>query len=194
MTHRRVFLAVSGIWISACCLFIAVYIDIISYGIEFRSMCYILNTIGYFTMGFGGYLPLLLIFFLNFRIYSVARRQRKRIFPQTAITSADNSTEESTNRMSFALQFFVSLKAAKTFAIVVAVLTVCILIPTVVSRILLEFCTTSCWHMWFVVINYEFYGINSVVNTFIYGMRRVKYRKAYLRIVFKLFPCHKATK
>ena len=76
VTHRRVFLAVSGIWITACCIFIAVYIDIISYRIGFRSMCYILNTIGYFTMGVGGYLPLLLMFFLNFRIYSVARRQR----------------------------------------------------------------------------------------------------------------------
>ena len=96
--------------------------------------------------------------------------------------------------MSFALRFFVALKLAKTFAIVVAVLTICILIPTVVGRTLYEFCTLPCRQIWFVVFHFELYGINSVVNAFIYGIRHVKYRKAYLRILFKLFPCQKPTK
>ena len=197
VTHRRVFLVVSGIWITACCIFIVWFIHIISYRNEFRSFC---NTPGagnhihYFTEAFAGYLPLILIMFLNFHLLSVAQRQRKRILAETSIASADNSTEESTNRMSFVLRFFVALKSAKTFAIVVAVLTICILTPTVVSRILIQFCTFACRQIWFVIVNYELYGINSVVNAFIYGMRHVKYRKAYLRILFKLFPCHKATR
>ena len=193
VTHRRVFLAVSGIWITACCIFIAQYIHRRSYGIWLRSVCYLPNSIVYLIDAFTEYVPLILIFFLNFHLLSVARRQRKRILAETTIASADNFTEESTNRMSFVLGFFVALKTAKTFAVVVAVLTICILTPTVVGRILLAFCTDSCRQIWFVVFHYEFYGINSVVNAFIYGMRHVKYRKAYVDILFKLFSCHKAT-
>ena len=197
VTHRRVFLAVSGIWITACCLFIVWYIYFRRYGIEFRSFCdttVTANNIPYFTNAFTGYLPLILIFFFNFHLLSVARRQRKRILAETTIANADNSTDQSTNRMSFVLRFFVALKFAKTFAIVVAVLTICVLIPTVVGQILRRFCSVRCVQIWYVVFNYELYLLNSVVNAFIYGMRHVKCRKAYLRILFKLFPCHKATK
>ena len=98
------------------------------------------------------------------------------------------------NRMSIVLRFLVALKAAKTFATVVAaVLTFCILTPTVVRPIIEKFCDAPCRKIWFVVLNYQIYGINSVVNAFIYGMRHARYRKPYLHILFKLFSCHKAT-
>ena len=194
VTHGRVFLAVSGIWITACCLFIIGHIHVRSYSVEFRSICYVPESIGYFTEAFAAYLPLILIFSLNFHLLFVARRQRRRIFPRTTIASANNSTEQSTNRMRFVLRFFVGLKEAKTFAIIVAVLTICILTPTVVGRILVELCSVPCWQFWYVVLNYELYGINSVVNAFIYGMRNVKCRKAYVDIFFKLFACQQAAK
>ena len=194
VTHRRVFLAVLGIWITVCCLFSVLYIYFRSYSIEFQSACGVAIIISYFTEGFTGYLPLILIFLLNFHLLFVARKQRKRILAETTIASAGNSTEESTNRMSFVLRFFVALKSAKTFAIVVAVLTICVLIPTVVGRIINEICTNPCQQIWYAVFHFEFYGINSVVNAFIYGMRHVKYRKAYVHILFKLFSCHKANK
>ena len=41
--------------------------------------------------------------------------------------------------MSFVLRFFVALKSAKTFAIVVAVLTICILTPTVLAEYYINF-------------------------------------------------------
>ena len=195
VTHRRVFLDVSGIWITACCIFFVWYIHVKILPINLRSACHIpgvAKTIRYFTEAFGVYLPLILIIFLNFHLLSVARKRRKRIFCETTIGSVDNSTEESSNRMSLVLGFFVAFKSAKTFAIVVAVLTVCILIPTVVGRIIAECCTFPSRQFWYVVFHFEFYGINSVVNAFIYGMRHVKYRKAYLHILFKLFSCHKA--
>ena len=194
VTHRRVFLAVLGIWIIACCVFIIRYFQLRSYSVEFRSICDGPQSISYFTEAFAGYLPLILIFSFNFHLLSVARKQRKRIFPETTIASADNFTEQSTSKMKFVLRFFVGLKEAKTFAIIVAVLTICILTPTVVGRTLYEFCSVPCWQFWYVVLNYELYGVNSVVNALIYGMRHVKYRKAYLKILFKLFPCHKATR
>ena len=192
VTHGRVFLAVSGIWITACCLFIVFYIHVKIYGIDFRSFCDIPDSISYLKHTSSVYLPVSLIFLLNFHLLSVARKQRKRILAETTIASAENSTELLANRMSFVLRFFVALKSAKTFAIVVAVLTICILTPTVVGWILYKFCATSCWKIWYAGIHYDLYGINSVVNAFIYGMRHVKYRKAYLHILFKLFSCRKA--
>ena len=199
VTHRRVFLAVLGIWATACCFFIFQYIHIKSAGIGFRSLCDMPSTEGnliYNAMvATGGYLPVVLIFLLNFHILLVARKQRKRILAETTIHTVDNSTEESAhaNRISFVLRFFVALKAAKTFSIVVAVLTICLITPTVVGYMLNRFCTYTCVQIWYVVFHYDVYGINSIVNAFIYGMRHAKYRKAYLHILFKLSPCHKAT-
>ena len=191
MTHRRVFLAIAGIWITACCLLIVFYIDYKSFGVEFRSLCYRPDSAVY-LMVVVGYFPLSLIFLLNFHIFSLARKQRKRIFAEATIARIDNSTEESGNRLTFVIRYFVALKAAKTFAIVVAVLTICILTPTVVGEILLGFYSARFQQIWYVVFNFELHGINSVVNAFIYGMRHVKYRKAYVHIIFKLFSCRKA--
>ena len=194
VTHRRVFLAVAGIWIAACPICIAWYVHIISVK-NFRSFCNLPGstyTIYYINEALG-YLCLILILLFNLHIFLVARRQRKRILSETTIARANNSTEESSNRMSFVRKFFVALKLAKTFAIVAAVLTVCILVPTVVGRILQEFYSDRFSQIWFVVLNYEFYALNSVVNVFIYGVRHVKYRKGCLYILLKLFSCHKAS-
>ena len=147
-----------------------VYIHIRRFGFEFRSLCFIPKSISYFTEAFAVYLPIILIFFLNFHLSSIARMQRKHILAETTIASA-----ESTNRMSFALRFSVALKSAKTFAIVVAVLTICVLIPTVVGQILDHFCTVRCLQIWYIVFQYDLYGLNSVVNAFIYGMRHGMY-------------------
>ncbi len=89
-------------------------------------------------------------------------------------------------------RFFHALKAVKTFSIVVAVLTFCVLTPTVVGLVLYKTSYgLSCEQLWFVVFHYEFYGINSIVNAYIYGMRHIKYRKAYGHIlVFKIVRCN----
>ena len=194
VTHRRVFLAVSGIWIATCCIFVASYVHVISYR-NLRSLCTVPGSAENIrrTNEAFGYLFLILILLLNLHIFLVARRQRKRILAETTIARDDNSTEESSNRMSFLRRFFVALKLAKTFGIVAAVLTVCILVPTVVGRILHEFCGDRYQQIWYVVLNYEFYALNSVVNVFIYGVRHEKYRKGCLHILLKLFSCHKAS-
>ena len=132
--------------------------------------------------------PLTLIFFLNYKIFAVVRKQRKRM------GNFKNFDEQSANiGLSLVVQFMVALKQAKTFAIVVTVLAFCVLIPTVVGPILFNVCSESCWLIWFLVFNYELYGINSIVNAFIYGMRHLKYRKAYGKIIIKLLSCKKPT-
>ena len=169
MTRRRVFLAVSGIWLTACCLFIVWYGHIKNYSVQFRSLCHIPDSIAYFMDFFIAYIPLTLIFFLNFQVLSLARKQRTRIFPKTKTTSGkDCHNRESTKKASLnlVLEFFVAFKAAKTFGIVVAVLAFCILTPTVVGQGLHNtICSNSCLHIWYVLFNYELYGINSIVAT-----------------------------
>ena len=108
VTYRRVFLAVSGIWMTAFCLFIVHYIHRRSIGIGLRSVCYIPANIAHFTNVFVGYLPLTLILLFNFHILFVARKQRKRILAETMIISVDDSAKQSTNRISFVLGFFVA--------------------------------------------------------------------------------------
>ena len=54
VTHGRAFLAVSGIWITASCIFIVLNIHVSSYGIEFRSFCDILDILIYGEAQDGG--------------------------------------------------------------------------------------------------------------------------------------------
>ena len=72
-------------------------------------------------------------------------------------------------------RFFHALKAVTTFIIVAVVVTFCVLIPAVVGLILQEICScgVSCQRLWFAVFHYGLYGINSIVNALIYGMRHI---------------------
>jgi hypothetical protein len=132
--------------------------------------------------------PLILNFILNFPILNVARKQRQRILAETTITV---SNEQSSKRLIDIVRLLVGLKAAKTLAILVAVLTFCVLTPTVVGLALEHSCSDSCLQMWHLVFHYEFFGINSIVNPFIYGMRHIKQRKGYGNIIFKTLRCNK---
>ena len=191
VTKRRVFLAISGIWLTACCLCTVLLVHFGRFNYALRSVCpageytYLLLEI------FVGYVPLILIFILNFQIFNVARKQRKRIMAETTVT-VNISSELQSKRLIGIVRLLVGFKAAKTFAIVFAVLTFCVLTPTVASEVIKHFCE-SCHQMWYIVIRYDFYGMNSIVNAFVYGMRHIKYRKAYGNILLKLLRCNKLT-
>ena len=192
VTSRRVLLAVSGIWLTACCVFIVWWRYIRRFSNGSRSFCYIPDAVGYPIASFGSYFPLLLIFLFNFKILFLVRKQRKRILAETKmIVAINNCNDEIANEMSFVAGFFVALKTAKTFSIVFATLTLCILTPTILGHAINIWGSDSDKHIWFIVLHYEFYGLNSIVNAFIYGMRHIKYRKAYFHTLFKLFSCRK---
>ena len=181
VTKRMVFVVISGIWVTACCLFIVLLVYLRKNDAKFRSFCYLDCTLSLFKDAFVVYCPLTLIIILNVWILIVAEKQRKRILAETVTIT--NSSH--VNR------FFQARKAVKTFSIVVAVLTFCVMTPTVVGPVLREFSSASSKRLWFVVIHYEFYGVNSIVNAFIYGMRHVKYRKALGRILLRILRCNK---
>ena len=185
---RRVFAAISCIWLITCCIFIVLLLYFYQRrGVNvLRTYCYLNDGIYYFIQTFTVYFPLTLILFLNVCILIVAEKQRKRILAETSVVFAANDI--STNKTRALSQLYHSFKAVRTFLIVVAVLIFCVLTPTIVGLVLYEIssCSESCKQLWFVVFNFEFYGINSIVNAFIYGMRHIKYRKAYGQILCKI--------
>ena len=134
------------------------------------------------------FLPLSVIIILNIWISIVAEKQRKRILAEIALP-VTTSNGQPGNKMLAIHGFFRAHKAVKTFSIVVVVLGFCVLIPNVVGPVLYYYCSDSCKQMWYIVFHYEFYGINSIANAFIYGMRHIKYRNGYRHILFKILRC-----
>ena len=192
VTKRRVFFSILGIWLTTSCVFI---VFVISFGRldeeKLRSFCYVNALFQYIMTSFVAYLPLSLVIILNVRILIVAEKQRKRILAET-IPPLMYFNEQTGNRIATISHLFQAVKAVKTFCIVVAVLVFCVLTPTVAGWVIYgSSCTGSCRQLWFVVFQYEFYGINSIVNAFIYGLRHNKYRKAYRKILFKILCCNK---
>ena len=178
MTSRRAFLAISGIWTAASGLFITFQIYFTKNNLAYRSYCPIqYRYIVYFVRVFMFYIPIVSTLVLNVWILSVARKQQRKILAETKIFGLNGDSSESAERISYVCGFFHAVKAAKTFFIVVVVLSFCVFIPAVVGLAVGISCRISCRQIWFVIFEYEFYGINSVVNAFIYGMRHFSYRK-----------------
>jgi uncharacterized membrane protein len=160
------------------------------------SYCYNKNNViyNYVIQSLVAYLPLTVILIFTIRILIVAKKQRKRILAETALPVTTSKYGQPANKMSAIRGFFHAVKDVKTFSIVVVVLIFCVLIPNVVGLLIYYSCSESCKQMWYVVFHYEFYGINSIVNAFIYGMRHIKYRKGYQHIILKILGCNKLTK
>ena len=188
VTRRRVFGVISAIWLTACSTFAFLYFHYEIFQTGLRSVCFISDSMWYPLDTFLIYIPISVIVFFNWRIFLVSRQQRKEILAQT-LPAPDYNTDEDRlkkNCMKVVVGFFVWFKAAKTFSIVLAVLIFCILVPTLVGTIIYNFCSQACQRYFIVIFHHEFYGINSVVNAYIYGMRHVKYRKALGKLLFKV--------
>ena len=191
VTKRRVFISIFGIWLTTCWVLLVFVIYLRRSDERLRSFCSINHYLHHFMVAFVAYLPLCLILILNVRILIIAEKQRKRILTETRVVPLTSCDEKTGNKMASVNRFLHALKAVKTFCIVIAVLVFCVLTPAIGGRVVYEIsCTGTCRQVWFVVFHYELYGINSIVNAFIYGMRHAKYRKAYRHIFFTIFRCN----
>ena len=190
VTRRRVFLAISVIWLTACCVCVITYMYV-QYQTLHNGMKSLCDTASnyYFLVRLVLYPLLTLIFLLNFRILCLSHKQRKRIFDESMGASISNHNEHS-GSMRVVLRLFYAFAEAKTFSIVIAMLAIFCFLPTVIGGALENSCSDSCRQVWYVVVQYELYGINSIVNAFIYGIRHIKYRKAYGQILFKIIDCN----
>ena len=187
VTKRKVFRTIAGIWLTSCCIFIVYYIHY-KWHTKLRSLCDVPEYLSHSLQIYFKYIPITFIFILNFRILFVAQKQRKRILTETL---PDHS--RSLSRFVAIRRFLQALKVVKTIFTVVIVLTFCCFVPTVVGGVLFKehICSGSCHEIWYLIFQYELYGINSIVNAFIYGIRHIKQRKAYGRILSKILRCKK---
>ena len=192
VTRRRVLASICAIWLTACCFFVLWYSHFWNYGAGLRNTCTLSKYIETPLKSFNAYIPVIIIIVLNLRIFFVSRKQRQKIFAGIIAAPTSNSMEDHLHRktwMRSVVRFFVGLKEAKTFSIVLAVLVLCIFVPTLVGTMLYRLSSKHVWGYWYLIFHYEFYGINSVVNAFIYGMRHVRYRKEFGRIFLKCSSC-----
>ncbi|XP_028398882.1 alpha-1B adrenergic receptor-like [Dendronephthya gigantea] len=192
VTRRRVSLVIIGIWSITLLAMIVLQNPYKKDKRIRRSYCDISNDTFLLMNIFIVYIPLTLIFLLNLRILMIARTQRKRVAADTTKASFTFGEQSNKRQLLSIYHFIRALKAVKTFAIVVVVLAFCVLTPTVVGLAIEFSCSYSCRMIWYVVIHYEFIGINSIVNAFIYGMRHMKYRKAYGNILFRIMRCNRS--
>ena len=189
VTRRRVVVVFSAVCLTACCIFAFVYVHVDIYHTGLRSICFLSDSMSFPLDMLATYIPISVIVVLNWRILQVTRKQRKKILAQTLTAPDNNISEDQLNkktRMKLAARFFTGLKAAKTFSIVIAVLIFCIFVPKLVVYVLYYFCSETCERTFHVIFYHDFYGINSVMNAFIYGMRHVKYRKAFRNLLLKV--------
>ena len=189
VTRRRVFAGIFALWLTACCIFAVWYFHFEISDIRLRSAFFFPDGMYYPLKTFQTYIPVSVIIVLNWWILLVSRKQRKKILAQTLPALDNNDNKDHRNEKSgvkLVVRFFFGLKVAKTFSIVLAILTLCILLPTLLGTILEYSCSNSCLRAFNLIYRYDFYGINSVVNAFIYGMRHVKYRKALRKLLIKV--------
>ena len=103
----------------------------------------------------------------------------------SVVARMSNGNEQS-GRIRVVFRLFHAFTEAKTFSVVITVLVISCFLPVVIGIVLHNYCTDSCQQIWYAVAQYEFYGMNSIVNAFIYEMRHINYRKALQKILFKI--------
>ena len=192
MTWQRVRILVCTMWVWALAFlpFSVIYIDT---G-EVRGVCTASNEFVLFTFIVYIYIPLTLIIFFNYKIFKIARRQRRRIAARSMTQynlgmQAGNLTNEqtmqtrsSTNDQNELWQRITKeLKQLKTFLIVIGVLLVCF-IPYSLA-VSLHNLVCNCIPVTLHIIFSELIAVNSIINPFIYGIRHKKYRNGYGRLV-----------
>ena len=189
VTRQRIFAAISGMWLIVCCLFILlVHMFFETKDENRRSYCDVPVEDFWPTNVIITCVPAILILILHLCILNIAQKQRRRILAEIP---KNTSREHSSKQLRRILDILTVCKTCKTFLIVVVVLAFCVFIPTVIGLVVEFSCSKFFQHFWFVIFHYEFYGVNSVVNAFIYGMRHVKYKKAYKNILLNFCHCKK---
>ena len=185
VTQERVRNVVAVIWMFSCGIFclMAVYFKKSEEGI--RSYCAVLDEIYWPYEIVILYIPIILIFSLNFKILQIARTQKKRILRETFNVG---QTQGNPFHRVYSCRLTTTLKSVKTFIIVVTILAFCCFIPAVIGISLYFWVCKSCTKTttWYVVFNFELYGINSIANAFVYGIRHAKYRKTFRYLFTKL--------
>jgi hypothetical protein len=134
---------------------------------------------------------------LNYKMFRIVKDQRQRMASEFVLQpqqseQVQSKQVQSEQNMTWLRHLAKELKAMKTFAIIVGVLTFCF-VPYIVTNMLriLDY-RVSDYPAWFRIVIYQLVGINSIANAFIYALRHKKYIRAYRKLFSsawaRLFP------
>lgn len=173
MTRQRAHIMIGTMWIWAIA-FLPLSMMYIGPG-EVRGVCRTSNEFVLLSFIVYVYIPLTLIVFFNYKIFKIARRQRRRITKRhNQVLQIDSSTRVQV--LSWR-RIKKEIKPLKTFAIVTGVL-LCCFVPYSLG-VILEKLVCKCIPITLHIIFSELITSNSIINPFIYGTRHKKYRNAY---------------
>jgi hypothetical protein len=127
---------------------------------------------------------------LNYKMFKIVKEQRQRMASEFVLQPQQSA--ESEQNMTWLRHLAKEVKAMKTFAIIVVVLTCCF-VPSVVLTVMFSASNRySCSLYTPYLIVRELLGINSIANAFIYALRHKKYTRAYRKLFSsawaRLFP------
>jgi hypothetical protein len=124
---------------------------------------------------------------LNYKMFKIVKQHRQRMASQFVLQprqseQVQSEQVQSEQNMTWLRHLAKELKAMKTFAIIVGVLTCCF-VPYIVMNTL----RGSPYRAWFSkpsiqIVIFQLVGINSVANAFIYALRHKKYVRAYRKL------------
>ena len=130
------------------------------------------------------WIPIAGILIFNYKIFKVARNQRRKIQSENcfgAFSSSVNSEAIRDRRRSWLQQ----LKQVRTFAIIVAAMLVVIIpagIVVVVEKFICKYCLPTSVYLF----SLNVFGVNCIINPVIYTVRSKEYRTAIRLFLFKI--------
>ena len=185
MTWLRTYVALIAIWLSAI-----IHASILAFNTEETSKR-LYCKVDLFVCYFGGviyyWIPFIALFALNYKIFKVARNQRRRITVNFVPSSLSNMPCSAAPNLNMSRRGITQqLRIIKTFAIVIGVFILCT-IPHILIKTIEAFgCAFNCAPTSVRVATGLLLGANSVFNPFIYGVRHKEYRNAFRQLFAKV--------
>ena len=134
---------------------------------------------------FTFYIPVITLVFLNYKVFTVARRQGRQVSVQPIRFPFNQSNNLPSG---FCRATIRQLKLIRTFLVLLGMFLLCFIPYAVVKTMDLFNCSGGhCVPIRVYVFGVLLVGVNSVCNPFIYGIRLKEYRNALRNAIFKLY-------
>ena len=175
MTWQRTYGIILSIWI--CALLYCSILAALTEPTDVRTFCSISYIVVIFAFVIYVLIPLILIFFLNYKIFKLARNHFRRIrVENTQFTASDSG-----RGINYTFRMKQAMKTIKTFAIVVGVFVFCLL-PYWLAHLLKH--TFGIYiPLQVSILLGDLVLINSILNPIIYGMRHNEYKNCYRQLL-----------
>ena len=185
MTWRRTYIIVAAIWFST--FVYLCFLVVFTEGDDDKRL-YCRTDLSVTSVGLILYVgtPVVTVLFFNYKIFKVARNQRRKIAEMWTVSEAVTSSSTTTSSCAVRRGVIRGLKTMKTFGMVIGIWLFCLTPYSIVLVIEVFICDGSCVPLKIFIILGDLVGVNSVVNPFIYGIRQKEYRNAFRQQLSKL--------